>query len=194
MSMPRLLWSEFNRNSDALTGERQACCLHNPKGLSWAKLEWSVVLMPSQYVRSTTTLEFSQRYPSPLTSVGLCCLLYIPHATKPGYCSPSYAFEGSVLRKSSLPCKRLLPRRVLHAKVQTMATLSDLSIIPLSSLSPEEGLQLILSMRERRRFVLVKEPKVEKRLPTASAIAKLSEKQLAELYYSLASKMQKELL
>jgi len=79
-----------------------------------------------------------------------------------------------------------------------MATLDDLAITPLSKLSPEQGMNLILEMRLRRRSVPerpAKEKVTNKRnLPPESVIANLSEKQLADLYYTLAAKMQKELL
>jgi len=76
-----------------------------------------------------------------------------------------------------------------------MATLDHLPIPSLSSLDDEAGLQLILSIRERRGFhepnpVRERKPKV----PTEAAIAKLSEKQLAELYYTLMAKRQQELI
>jgi len=76
-----------------------------------------------------------------------------------------------------------------------MANLDHLPIPSLSSLDDEAGLQLILSMRERRGF---HEPKIVRekktKVPTESAIAKLSEKQLAELYYTLMAKRQENLL
>jgi hypothetical protein len=81
-----------------------------------------------------------------------------------------------------------------------MATLNDLPIQSLYSLSREEGLQLILTMRERRRFVLekpVREKVVKERsakLPTAVTIANMSEQQITDLYYKLMAKQQKELL
>jgi len=79
-----------------------------------------------------------------------------------------------------------------------MATLDHLPIPSLASLDEEAGLQLILSMRERRHYAPEKlvrtKSKVAKQLPTESAIAKLSEKQLAELYYTLMAKRQENLL
>jgi len=76
-----------------------------------------------------------------------------------------------------------------------MATLDNLPISSLSSLDEETGLQLILSIRERRHFVPDKPVREKKsKVPTESAIAKLSEKQLAELYYTLMAKRQQELL
>jgi hypothetical protein len=76
-----------------------------------------------------------------------------------------------------------------------MATLDHLPIPSLSSLSDDEGIALILSMRERRHFVPNKPVREKKsKIPTESAIAKLSEKQLAELYYTLMAKRQQELI
>jgi len=50
-------------------------------------------------------------------------------------------------------------------------------------------------MRERRHFVPDKPVREKKpKVPTESAIAKLSEKQLAELYYTLMAKRQQELM
>jgi hypothetical protein len=69
-----------------------------------------------------------------------------------------------------------------------MANIDDLSIPSLES----QGLQLILTIRERRRFT--PEKVREKKLPSEAMLNKLSDKQLADLYYTLAAKMQKELL
>ena len=73
-----------------------------------------------------------------------------------------------------------------------MANLNDLPIPSISSLPPEEGLQCILSIRERRRFI--PEKTVRKKVPIESAIAKMSEQQITDLYYQLMAKQQKELL
>jgi len=77
-----------------------------------------------------------------------------------------------------------------------MATLEHLSIPALSTYSREEGINLILSIRERRSHVEippVKERKSTQRVPYAAAIDKLSDKQLTDLYYKLMAKTQKEI-
>lgn len=78
-----------------------------------------------------------------------------------------------------------------------MATLDNLKIPSLLNLAPEQGLQLILDVRLRRQQVL-QEPRTkfprEKKLPSADALNKLSEKQITDLYYALMAKQQKELL
>jgi hypothetical protein len=77
-----------------------------------------------------------------------------------------------------------------------MATLDDLPILNLSSLDDEEGMRLILEMRLRRKFVESKpvRERKSKGLPSEATIAKLSEKQLAELYYTLMAKRQENLI
>jgi len=76
-----------------------------------------------------------------------------------------------------------------------MASLDDLKIISLSNLPPEEGMKLVLEMRLRRRLVEPKPTREKRKEITAeSAIANLSEKQLADLYYTLMAKRQENLL
>ena len=77
-----------------------------------------------------------------------------------------------------------------------MATLNDLKITPLSKLTESEGLELILEMRLRRRNVpeRAKRTKVRKEIPPESVVDNLSEKQLADLYYTLMAKRQENLL
>lgn len=80
-----------------------------------------------------------------------------------------------------------------------MATLNDLPIPSLSSLDDNEGITLILSIRERRRLQAVKpvrepKPKSAKQIPTEATIAKMSEQQITDLYYALMAKQQRELL
>ena len=80
-----------------------------------------------------------------------------------------------------------------------MANLNHLSIPSLSSLSHEAGLDLILSIRERRRFVPEKLPRtktVKERssIPPEAVVANMSEQQITDLYYKLMAKQQKELL
>jgi hypothetical protein len=77
-----------------------------------------------------------------------------------------------------------------------LATLDDLPIPELSTYSREEGINLILSIRERRSHVEIrpaKERKSIQRIPSAAAIDKLSDKQLTDLYYKLMAKGQKEM-
>lgn len=73
-----------------------------------------------------------------------------------------------------------------------MAHINDLSIIALSSLEPNEGLQLILDMRLRRRFTPTRIPKenTRKQKPTdvVGMINALSDEQLMELMLKLGSK------
>lgn len=78
-----------------------------------------------------------------------------------------------------------------------MANLNDLPIPRLCDV----GLQLILDMRERRNYVPDKptrEPKAARQpkqsLPPAVVVANMSEQQIADLYYKLMAKQQKELL
>ena len=81
-----------------------------------------------------------------------------------------------------------------------MANLNHLSIPSLSSLSHEAGLDLILSIRERRRFVPdkpvreLKTKKVRSSIPPEAVVANMSEQQITDLYYKLMAKQQKELL
>ena len=77
-----------------------------------------------------------------------------------------------------------------------MATLNDLVITSLSNLSPEDGINLILEMRLRRRSVpeRTKVVRARKEIPTETSIASLTEAQLADLYYTLMAKRQENLL
>ena len=76
-----------------------------------------------------------------------------------------------------------------------MANLDDLPIQPLSQYSREEGIEFILAMRQRRSYVQVKPTRTKSgpKLPTQSAIDKLSDQQLTDLYYKLMAKTQKEM-
>lgn len=77
-----------------------------------------------------------------------------------------------------------------------MAQIDDLKIAPLNSLAPSEGLQLILDMRARRKYVPVRVPressdkraKKTKILNVESAIAAMSDEQLLELMSKLGDK------